>query len=181
MIPKQIIKKKAFPSSGVIRFSGKLNPRLKGKKPYFHVAAQRIRAVPWYFPPCRTFQRGSERGEVVCYCPFLCRFSLCGSVLSCPGAWQTIYDSSIIYNAFLLDIRVMMPLMRLLTWMHIYHRNKLLARHPMILVVSGYNQARNSFMSNPDQREQVPASLCENISLSLSKDSVPNLRDFIVI
>ena len=51
----------------------------------------------------------------------------------------------------------------------------------MIIIISGYTLARNSAIANPDQREWVPTSLCENTSLSLPKESVSYLRDSVVI
>ena len=36
-------------------------------------------------------------------------------------------------------------------------------------------------MENPDQMEWFTTSLCENLSLSLKKESVPELRDLVVI
>ena len=74
-----------------------------------------------------------------------------------------------------------MPLMRSLTWMQIYRMNELLNHGPMIMIVSGYNLDRNSSMENPEQREGVPTYLCENPSPHSSKESVPGLRDFVVI
>ena len=56
-----ISKLKSFPSSRVIRDSGKLAPRLKGMKPYCHVAAQSIWAVDCYLLPWRPFYRSNER------------------------------------------------------------------------------------------------------------------------
>ena len=50
-----ISKPKYSPSSWVIRYSGKLTPRVKLMKPYCHVAAQSIWAVAWYFIPWRPF------------------------------------------------------------------------------------------------------------------------------
>ena len=78
-------------------------------------------------------------------------------------------------------MRVLKPLLRSLTWMWIYLREALLTHLPMIMIVSGYTLDRKSSMENPDCREWVPTSLCENPSLSLPKESVPDLRDLIVI
>ena len=36
-------------------------------------------------------------------------------------------------------------------------------------------------MANPDRMEWVPISLCDNPSLSLPKESVPTLSEFVVI
>ena len=74
-----------------------------------------------------------------------------------------------------------MPLLRFLTWMQTYRRKAFLAHHPMIMILSGYTFAINSFMANPNQREWVPTSSVENSSLSLSKESVPDLRDLFFI
>ena len=39
-------------------------------------------------------------------------------------------------------MRVLMPLLRPLTWMQIYRRKVLLAHRPIIMIVSGYTFAR---------------------------------------
>ena len=74
-----------------------------------------------------------------------------------------------------------MPLLRSLTWMRIYLRKALLAYRPMIMIVSGYTLARYSSMANPDRMEWIPTSLCENVILSLTKESVPDLSELVVI
>ena len=74
-----------------------------------------------------------------------------------------------------------MPLLKLLTWMHIYLRKALLAHRPMIRIVSGYTLARKSSRENPYQKEWVRNSLCENPSLYYLKESVPDLMDLVVI
>ena len=74
-------------------------------------------------------------------------------------------------------MRVLMPMLRSLTWMWIYRRKALLAHRPMIMMVPGYNLTRYSSMSNPDQMEWVPNYFCENTSLSLPKETVPTLSD----
>ena len=74
-----------------------------------------------------------------------------------------------------------MPFLRSVTWMQKYLRKALLAHHPMIIIVSGYALARNSSMANPDKMEWVPTYLCKNLSLSLPKESVPDLRDLVVV
>ena len=74
-----------------------------------------------------------------------------------------------------------MPLLRSLTCMRIYYRKVLLVHRPMIMIVSGYNLDRKSSMSNPDGRKWMPTSLYENTSLSSPKESMPNLRDLVVI
>ena len=74
-----------------------------------------------------------------------------------------------------------MPLLRFMTWMHIYRRKAFLFHFPMIIIVSGYALARKSFTVNTNQRECVPTSFCENTSLSSPNESVPNLRDLVVI
>ena len=51
----------------------------------------------------------------------------------------------------------------------------------MIVIVYGYTLARKISIENPDQREWVPISLCENLSLSSPKESVPNISDLVVI
>ena len=71
--------------------------------------------------------------------------------------------------------------MRLLTWMCIYRRKAFLAHHPMIMVVSGYTLDRKSPMENPDLREWVPTSLCENPRIYSPKEIVPDLRYLVVI
>ena len=78
-------------------------------------------------------------------------------------------------------MRVMIPFLRPLTWMRIYLRKALLAHRPMTMIVSGYTLARNISIENPDRREWVPTSLCENTSLSFPKYSVPDLRDLVFI
>ena len=90
-----------------------------------------------------------------------------------------ISASGIVYNACLFGIRVLIPLLRLMTWMRIYQRKVLLAHRPIIMIVYGYG--RNSFMEHPDQREWVPTSLCKNPSIYSPKQSVPDLRDLVVI
>ena len=79
------------------------------------------------------------------------------------------------------SLRVLMPLLRSLTWMQIYHRKELLDHRPGIMIVFGYTLAIYSSMENPDQMEWVPTSLFENPSLSLPKESVPDLRDLVVM
>ena len=74
-----------------------------------------------------------------------------------------------------------MPLMRSLTWIRIYRRKALLAHCPMIMIVSGYTLDRYSSMENPDQMEWGPTYLCENPSLSFTKESVPDLSDLVVM
>ena len=74
-----------------------------------------------------------------------------------------------------------MPLMIYLTWMGIKWRKALIAHRPMIMIVSGYTLARKISMENPDQREWVPTSLCESPSLSSQKESVTDLKNFVVI
>ena len=74
-----------------------------------------------------------------------------------------------------------MPFLRLLNWMWICHRKKMLEHRSMIIFVSGYTLARKSSMENPDRREWVPTSLCENPRLSFPKDNVPYLSDLGVI
>ena len=78
-------------------------------------------------------------------------------------------------------MRVLMPLLRSLTWMQIYRRKELLAHQPMIMIVSRYTLARYSSMANPDLMECVPLSLCENPSLYSPKENVPDLRDLVVM
>ena len=46
------------------------------------------------------------------------------------------------YKAWLFVMRVLMPLLRSLTWMRIYRRKALLDQCPMIMIVSGYTLAR---------------------------------------
>ena len=74
-----------------------------------------------------------------------------------------------------------MPLLRYLTCMQIYHRKAFLYHLPIIIIVSGYTLDRKSSTENPDQREWVPTSLCENPSLSLPKERVTDLRYLVVI
>ena len=115
------------------------------------------------------------------YHPCLFSLSRCGSVLGCPGVWQTNYISGIVYKAWLFVMRVLMPLLRSLTWMRIYRRKALLAQRPIIMIVSGYTLSIKISMANPDRMEWVPISLCENPSLSSPKESVPVLSEFVVI
>ena len=51
----------------------------------------------------------------------------------------------------------------------------------MIIIVSGYTRARKSSISNHNQREWVPTSLCENPRRYYLNDSVLDLSDLIVI
>ena len=74
-----------------------------------------------------------------------------------------------------------MSLLRSLNWMQIYCRYVLLAHRPMIMSFSGCTLARYSSMANPDRMEWVLTSLCENPSISLSKESVPDLSEVVVI
>ena len=78
-------------------------------------------------------------------------------------------------------MRVLMPLLRSLTWIRIYRRKALLSHRPMIMIVSGYTLVRYSSMANPDRMEWVPTYLCENPSLSSPKESVPALSEFVVV
>ena len=78
-------------------------------------------------------------------------------------------------------MRVLMPLLRSLTWMRIYCRKALLAHRPMIMIVFGYTLARYSSMKNPERMEWVPNYLCVNPSISSPKESVPDLSDLVVI
>ena len=46
---------------------------------------------------------------------------------------------------------------------------------------SGYTLATQIFMANHDQIKWAPTSLCENPSISLTKETVPDLRDLVVM
>ena len=74
-----------------------------------------------------------------------------------------------------------MPLLRLLTWMWIYHRKAFLDHCFIIMIVSGYTLAIKSSLVNPEQREWVSTSLCENIIFNFPKESVPDHRYLVVI
>ena len=76
-------------------------------------------------------------------------------------------------------MRVLIPLLRLLIWMHIYLREALLAHLPMIMIVSEYTLARYSSIENPDLMEWVPNSLCENPILYFPTEIVPDLSDLV--
>ena len=78
-------------------------------------------------------------------------------------------------------MRVPIPLLSSLTWMRIYRKKALLARHPMIMMVPRYTLARYSSMENPEHIAWVPTSFCDNPSLSLPNESVPALSEFVVI
>ena len=78
-------------------------------------------------------------------------------------------------------MRLLIPLMKSMDWMRIYHRKTLLSHGPMIMIVSGYTLVRNISTENADQRDWFTTSLCENMSLSLPKESVPDLRYLVVI
>ena len=65
--------------------------------------------------------------------------------------------------------------------MRIYRRKALVAHQPMIMIVSGYTLARDSYMAKPDQIAWVPTCLFENTSLSLPKESVSDLSDLVVM
>ena len=51
--------------------------------------------------------------------------------------WYTISSFSIVYNACLLGMRLLMHLLMLPTWMQIHHMKLLLSHRPMIMIVSG--------------------------------------------
>ena len=74
-----------------------------------------------------------------------------------------------------------MTLMRFMACMRIYCRKALLDHHDMIIIVSGYTFDRKSSMENPDQREWVTTSLCENPIIYYPKESVPDLRYLVSI
>ena len=102
---------------------------------------------------------------------------LCRLVLSCGR--QSLLP--VLYRRFFFVMSLLVPLMRLMTWMRIYSRKVLLDHFPIIIVVSGYTLARKFSMENPDQIEWVLTSLCENPNLSLPKESLPDLRWLVVV
>ena len=132
---------------------------------------------PW----CGVSFLGGHFSAAVCHCPLIYRFILCNSILSCPVMWQTISASGIVYNACFFVMRLLMPFLVSLTWMQIYRRKALLAHRTMIIFVYGYTLYRKSSMSNPYKGGWVPTPFCENPSLSSTKDSLPDLRDLVVI
>ena len=77
--------------------------------------------------------------------------------------------------------RILMTLLRSLTWTWIYWRKALIDHSPMMMIVSGYNFARKSYMKKPEQMKWLPTSLGENLKISLPKKSVPDLRDLDII
>ena len=78
-------------------------------------------------------------------------------------------------------IRSLINLLMLLTCYLMYLRKLFLDHPPMIIVVSGYTCARKGSIENPDHRDCVPNSLCNNPRHSSLKESVPNLSNLIVI
>ena len=75
----------------------------------------------------------------------------------------------------------LMPLLRLLNWIWMHPKNKLLDHNPVIMIVSGYTISRKSSTETPDHSEWVTTSLWENPRCSSPKYSVPDLSNFIVI
>ena len=124
----------------------------------------------------RTLARGRKLYFIVLFLVGSVCVVLCCLVLVCVIQ----YMFSLLYR-MLVFFRVLIPLLRLLIWIRIYHRKALLAHHYMIMIFSGYTLARKSSMANPVQKEWVPTSLCENISIFLSKETVPDIRDLVVI
>ena len=75
----------------------------------------------------------------------------------------------------------LMPLLRLLTWILMYLMNAFLERLTIIIIVSGYTCARKSSTENPDRREWLTSSLCDNSRRSSLKKSVMGIRDLIIV
>ena len=75
----------------------------------------------------------------------------------------------------------LMPLLRLLNWIWMHPKNKLLDHNPVIMIVSGYTISRKSSTETPNHSEWVTTSLWENPRCSSPKYSVPDLSNFIVI
>ena len=78
-------------------------------------------------------------------------------------------------------MKILMLLLRFLTWMRVYRSKAFLDHCPMIMIVSEHTLYIKSSMENPDLNEWVPTSLCENPRLSLPKESVLYLRYLVVI
>ena len=74
-----------------------------------------------------------------------------------------------------------MPFLRSLTWIRTHLSNVLLDHSPMIMIVSGKSLDRMIPTENPDQREWFTNSLCEKPCLYFLQESVPDLRDLVVI
>ena len=87
----------------------------------------------------------------------------------------------IVQKALVDTMRLLMPLLRLLTWIRMYRRKAFLDYHPTIMIVSGYTLARKSSTAKPDRSEWVPNSLWEDPRRSSPKESVPDLSDLVVI
>ena len=74
-----------------------------------------------------------------------------------------------------------MTLLRLLTWIRMYHRKEFLDHRQMIIIVYGYTINRKSSMENTDWSEWVTTSLCDNTRRSYLKESVPDRSNLIII
>ena len=74
-----------------------------------------------------------------------------------------------------------MTLRRLLTLIYFYQRKSFLEHQTMTMIVSGYTIARKRSAENPKPSESGPNYLCENPRLSSMKESVTELRNFMVI
>ena len=78
-------------------------------------------------------------------------------------------------------MRLLMPLLRFLTWTHMYRRKAFLDHLPIIMIVSGYTLARKISIEKPYRSKWGPTSLWENPRRSSPKESVPDLSDLVVI
>ena len=92
-----------------------------------------------------------------------------------------ISDSGIVYKAWVVTMRSLMPSLRFLTLILMYLRNSFLCHIPMIIFISVYTLVSNIFMKNTYRRDWVPTSLCEIPRRSYPKLSVLDLINFIVI
>ena len=116
----------------------------------------------------RTVAKGRTLYVIVLFCVGSAFVVMCHLVLVCGRQ----YLLPVFYRVLVFFVmRVLMPLLRLLTWMRIYRRKALLDHRTMIMIFSGYTLDINISMAKPDQREWVPIYLCENPSLSLPKES----------
>ena len=85
------------------------------------------------------------------------------------------------YKLWVLIKRALMNLFWSLTCIRVQQRKLLMDHLPMVVIVSGYTQARKSFTEKPDWREWGTISLCENTIRSSPKEIYPDLSLPVVI
>ena len=110
--------------------------------------------------------RGRKLYVIVLFCVGSVYVVLCRIFLVCGRQ----YLLPVFYRMLIFFVmRVLMPLLRFLTWMRIYHRKALLAHRLMIMIIFEYKFSINISIVNPEQREWVHTSLFENSRLSSPK------------